>query len=73
MNKIETKSFMFEFNTKNTLISLMVVVKDHKVLHGSWDEVEKRKLSFLLLSAIAVLAEFRPALVKNPKFVQSET
>lgn len=39
-------SFMSELNTKNTFISLMVVVKKNKVLH----EVVKHKISFLLLS-----------------------
>lgn len=52
------------FSTKNTLISLMVVVKDFK---GSRHDVVKQKLSCILLSVIEVLAESRPVLIKNPK------
>lgn len=43
---------MSELKTKNTLV---LIVKDLKVLHGSGDEVVKQKLSFLLSSAIAVV------------------
>lgn len=48
---------MSELNNKNTHFSLMVVVKDLTVLHGFREKVVKHKLSFLLLSVIAVLAD----------------
>lgn len=64
---------MSELNAKNTLISLMAVVKNLKVPHGSRDEVVKQKLSFLLLSVIAVLAEDQPVLIKNLQFAKTET
>lgn len=38
------KTLMSELNTKNTLISLSVLVKDLEVLLVSWDEVAKQKL-----------------------------
>lgn len=63
---------MSELNAKNTLISRMAVVKDLKVPHGS-REVVKQKLSFLLLSVIAVLAETQPVSIKNLQFAKTET
>lgn len=45
----------------NTIISLLVVVKD--ILHGSSDEVAKENNSPQLLSIIAVLVEPRLVLV----------
>lgn len=47
MNKICKKPLTSELNTKNTLISLMVVVKDLKVLRGSGDGLVKQKLVVL--------------------------
>lgn len=61
---------MSEVNAKNTLISLMTVVKVLKVPHGPWDEVVKQKISFLLLSVIAVLAEARPVSIEKSSVCQ---
>lgn len=46
---------MCKNNTKNILISLMVVVKDLKVLYGSGAEEVKQKLPFLLLSLLFMI------------------
>lgn len=43
LKKMPWKPLMSELNTKNTLVSLMVVVKDLKALHGSGEEVQKQK------------------------------
>lgn len=56
---------------KNTLISLMELVEDVKVLYGSGDEVMNQKLSFLLLCQCSI-AECGLVLIRNPKSVQSE-
>lgn len=47
------------------VISLVVVVKDLKVLQCSRDEVVKPNLSLLSLLVIAVLADPRLVLIKN--------
>lgn len=51
-------------------ISLIVVVKDPKLLDGSQDEVVKLKLSFLLLWGVGGGSESPPALVKNSQSAQ---
>lgn len=50
-----------------------MVVKGLKVLHASREAVLQQKLSFLLLSIQAVLADSRPVLINNPESSQSET
>lgn len=60
---------MSELNTKNTFLSPVVVVKNPEVLH----EVVKHKLSFLLLSVIAVFAESRLVLIQSLESAQAET
>lgn len=47
------------------VISLVVVVKELKVLQCSGDEVVKQNLSFLSLLVIAALADPRLVLIKN--------
>lgn len=54
---MEKKPLRSKLNTKSAHILLMVVVKDLIVLHGSGNKVVKQKLSFLIISVIAVLAE----------------
>lgn len=50
-----------------------MVVKGLKDLHASREAVLQQKLSFLLLSIQAVLADSRPVLINNPESSQSKT
>lgn len=59
--------------SKNTVISLMVILKNLIDLHDSINEAVKQKLSFILSFVVALLAEFRQVLIKNPKSAQSRT
>lgn len=74
LNKTPKHLERLNSKSKNTLISLMVVVKDFKVLHGSEDEEVKQKL-FCYYHVIEVLAESPLVLIKYPPVlpVQSET
>lgn len=53
---------MSELDTKNTLLSSVIVVKV-KVLHDLKDEVVKQNLSPMFLSVLAALVEPRLVLI----------